>query len=95
MSIANQMSATSQMMKSNANMHGNETNMRKTNIRTGYSKLMSAKRGLVGQDNIKTMNPAKIAERDYLNRFSKIQQLDKQKQIKFAQYLGDRAMSEI
>ena len=30
------------------------------------------------------MNPAKIAERDYLNRFSRVHDLDKEKEIKFA-----------
>ena len=40
------------------------------------------------------MDPAKITEKEYLNRFNRIQQLDKEKEIKFAQYLGDKAMTE-
>lgn len=35
-----------------------------------------------------------VIEREYLNKFSKQQELDKEKDIKFAEYLGDRAMSE-
>jgi hypothetical protein len=42
----------------------NIPNLRKTNIRTGYSKLISAKKTIVPEeDGAKTMNPAKIAER--------------------------------
>lgn len=62
-------------------------NMKKTLIR----KLVSARKV---QQDIKPINPAKIAERQYLNRFTRIQDLDKEKQIKFAQYLGDKAMTQ-
>ena len=54
---------------------------------------MSAKQTMIEEES-KVLNPAKIAERDYLNRFSRVQDLDKEKEIKFAQFLGDRAMTE-
>lgn len=41
---------------------------------------MSAKRTIVPEeDATKTLNPAKIAEREYQNRFNRIQELDKEK----------------
>jgi hypothetical protein len=52
--------------------------MKRAHIRTSYPKLMNAKRTIV-EDESKTMNPAKIAEREYLNRFTRIQELDKEK----------------
>ena len=67
--------------------------MKRTHIRTSYPKLMSAKQTMIEEES-KVLNPAKIAERDYLNRFSRVQDLDKEKEIKFAQFLGDRAMTE-
>jgi hypothetical protein len=77
------------------NSNVNVPNLRKTNIRTGYSKLISAKKTIIpDEEGAKTMNPAKIAEREYLNRFTRIQDLDKEKEIKFASFLGDKAMTE-
>ena len=67
-------------------------NMKKTHIRSNFPRMMSAKRTIVEQQP-KTVNPAKIAERDYQNRFSRIHDLDKEKEIKFSQFLGDRAMT--
>lgn len=69
--------------------------MRKANLlRTSYPKLMSVKRTIVQEENTKTMNPEKIIEREFLSRFSRIQDLDKEKQIKFAQFLGDKPLTE-
>ena len=68
--------------------------MKKTHIRTGFPKLMSAKRTVVEQEESKPINPAKLAEREYLSRFTRVQELDKEKQIKFSQFLGDKAMTE-
>lgn len=70
-----------------------QISMKKTHIRTSYPKLMSAKRTMIEEEN-KTINPAKIEQREYLNRFTRVQDLDKQKQIKFSQFLGDKAMTE-
>jgi len=52
--------------------------MKKTHIRTGFPKLMSAKRTLMEEES-KPLNPAKVAEREYLSRFNRIQELDKEK----------------
>ena len=46
------------------------------------------------QEETKPINPAKIAEKEYLSKFTRIQELDKEKQIKFSQFLGDKAMTE-
>ena len=84
------MSATQQQFGQTATLNPSQTgtvNMKKTLIR----KLVSAKKV---EEEIKPINPQKIAERDYLNRFTRIQQLDKEKQIKFSQYWGDKAMTE-
>lgn len=86
--ISNQMSAIGTL---NPGQLGTAT-LRKTQIRTSYPKLMSAKRTLVEEDETKDLDPAKIAEREYLNRFGIVHDLDKEKDIKFAQYLGDKAM---
>ena len=84
------MSATQQQFGATGTINPSQTgtiNMKKTLIR----KLVSAKKV---EEQIKPMNPAKIAERDYLNRFTRVQELDKEKQIKFSQYLGDKAMTQ-
>ena len=52
--------------------------MKKSHIRTSFPKLMSAKRTIV-EEETKPINPAKIAEREYLSRFTRIQELDKEK----------------
>lgn len=46
------------------------------------------------EEETKPINPAKIDERDYLSRFTRVQDLDKEKEIKFSQFLGDKAMTE-
>jgi hypothetical protein len=49
------------------------------NIRTSYPKLTTAK-NTMGEDELgKTLNPAKIAEREYINRFTIVHDLDKEK----------------
>ena len=40
------------------------------------------------------MNVRKIEEKEYLSRYNTIQELDKEKDIKFAEFLGDKAMTE-
>ena len=69
--------------------------MRKSHIRTSYPKLFQTKKTIVGEEEpAKTMNPAQVAEREYLNHFNRVQEMDKAKDIKFACYPGDKPMTE-
>ena len=51
---------------------------KKATIRTNYPKLINTKKSLlIEEDANKTLNPAKIVEKEYLNRYNRIEQLDK------------------
>jgi hypothetical protein len=37
---------------------------------------------------------ANSEERQFMSRYNRVQEVDKEKEIKFTEYLGDRAMNE-
>jgi hypothetical protein len=49
------------------------------NIRTTYPKIVTAKNTMVEDDLGKTLNAAKISEREYINRFGIVRDMDKEK----------------
>lgn len=81
---------------------------KKNMIRSSFPKLLATKKptgntlmnndqsilNAKGSINNATINPRKLEEKQYLSRFNRVFDLDKQKDIKFSQYLGDKPMTE-
>ncbi len=82
------------------------SNLRKISSKITYPKLLSStlkqrtikpvQSLLLG--NEKSLNVSAVygneQQRRFLSRFNRVHQIDKEKEIRFAEFLGDRAMSE-
>ena len=75
-----------------------EASSRKSFSRSQFPKLLAnTKRTHPGdrtQNEAKEMNARKADERDFMNHYNHVQALDKEKDIKLSEFLGDRAMTE-
>lgn len=82
------------------------TNIRKIGSKISYPKLLNSTmkektskqfESTVQGGSDKLNNSAIYAhseERQFMSRYNRVQEVDKEKEIKFTEYLGDRAMNE-